>query len=739
MQKMDPVEGGEVSVGQEWPNINTRNEDKEEESSTFVDKKILRMMKMMGYQSGFGLGKNKQGVTQPVAVEPHLSKRGLGLEIKNLEYSKEEWDFSSDKPTVVEKIDWLYSQPDLQISEDEMAKWLREDKPVNNMDEESNFCDKQTLHDVLNGKNIFDVLDLKELCQARARANPFETIRSVFFMNRASLKMANIDAATDFMFTNINEGDLGPYYFADVCAGPGGFTEYILWRKKWLFKGFGLTLRSENDFKLTESFCASPVTFLPLYGAHGDGNACCPENISDFSEKVLFETENKGVHFMMSDGGFSVEGNENMQEILSKSLYICQCLIALEILRNHGHFVTKVFDIFTCFSVGLLYLMYNCFEKVCILKPNSSRPANSERYIICCNYKGRENVASIKNYLRKIVQRLWELKNDNNLDVTEIVPLSVLKSDHNFYSYVCNSNNRIAKNQTKNLQKLAAFCRNPLLTEYRQEQLRKQCLDYWKIPDKPKVPLPRYTTEDLLDETVDNRELLLVQPREIYSIEQLHTVVDDLNDWHYALMHCKKATNICNFYAGVGLSRVYRLQCNKWVRVKNLQLVRGTLLYGELVKEKCSMENSVGKVGYKYSLHVIDALRLGDLYLTDLKFDERIKLIKVYCKAINYEFRTNSIRIRAKTIDELQSLPLNGHLNKDKIFGTYFSPLPVLGYKVNNECYEVNSILLLKTSEHQSFHSTYVLRVQIFLEEDRQKFLSLESLIEFIRQKKALL
>ena len=22
-------------------------------------------------------------------------------------------------------------------------------------------------------------------------------------------------------------------YFADICAGPGGFSEYIMWRKKW--------------------------------------------------------------------------------------------------------------------------------------------------------------------------------------------------------------------------------------------------------------------------------------------------------------------------------------------------------------------------------------------------------------------------------------------------------------------------------------------------------------------------
>lgn len=37
---------------------------------------------------------------------------------------------------------------------------------------------------------------------------------------------------------------------------------------------------------------------------------------------------------MMSDGGFSVEGQDNVQEILSKQLYLCQCVIALMIVRG---------------------------------------------------------------------------------------------------------------------------------------------------------------------------------------------------------------------------------------------------------------------------------------------------------------------------------------------------------------------------------------------------------------------
>ena len=53
------------------------------------------------------------------------------------------------------------------------------------------------------------------------------------FSNRATVKMANTDRACNFMFTNpkgLRENGL--LYFADICAGAGGFSEHVLWRKK---------------------------------------------------------------------------------------------------------------------------------------------------------------------------------------------------------------------------------------------------------------------------------------------------------------------------------------------------------------------------------------------------------------------------------------------------------------------------------------------------------------------------
>ena len=55
-------------------------------------------------------------------------------------------------------------------------------------------------------------------------------------------------------------------YFADICAGPGGFSEYVLWRRKHRTKGFGFTIKGPNDFKLEEFFAASPEYFEPHYG-----------------------------------------------------------------------------------------------------------------------------------------------------------------------------------------------------------------------------------------------------------------------------------------------------------------------------------------------------------------------------------------------------------------------------------------------------------------------------------------
>ncbi len=79
-------------------------------------------------------------------------------------------------------------------------------------------------------------------------------------------------------------------------------------------------------------------------------------------------------------------------------------------LRHLIHFIISYS------SVGLVYLMYRAFESVCIQKPNTSRPANSERYLVC---KGkRKGADSIAQYMLEINARLNQVRKLFGLEIS---------------------------------------------------------------------------------------------------------------------------------------------------------------------------------------------------------------------------------------------------------------------------------------------------------------------------------
>jgi cap1 methyltransferase len=79
---------------------------------------------------------------------------------------------------------------------------MKEGDRKSTIDDETHFCDEEVLSCIMQCKSIFDRLGVAEMQRARTRSNPFETIRGGIFLNRAAMKMANMDAMLDFMFTN---------------------------------------------------------------------------------------------------------------------------------------------------------------------------------------------------------------------------------------------------------------------------------------------------------------------------------------------------------------------------------------------------------------------------------------------------------------------------------------------------------------------------------------------------------
>ncbi|KAI1724059.1 ftsJ-like methyltransferase domain-containing protein [Ditylenchus destructor] len=490
-----------------------------EDAGTSVSSGIgWNLMRKSGYKEGAGLGRSEQGRVAPVEAFNQPGRIGLGHEAAKVLAPNEDIDIdtTSEIKTIEEKPLWLACSDEVreEVRQKLDTSWIVESKPKRIIDDEDRYCSREIISEMIECKNVFDHFDNRTLNEARARANPYETVKAGFFQNRAAMKTANLDKIFDWRLSRdfdekrrLIKNPLAPdedrenvdresslFYFADVCAGPGGFSEYMLWRKAFYnAKGFGFTLKNKDDFKLFKFKAAPPEYFETYYGEKGDGNVMDPNNLSSLENFVKERCHGTGgVHLVMCDGGFSVEGQENIQEILSKRLYLCQFIVGLSLCRTKmgdkhgGNFLCKLFDLFTPFSMGLVYLMYTAFEKISLHKPLTSRPANSERYIFC---EGLTEFGAtiVKDYMVDInnrLDRIAEQRKKDLEDIYEVVPTEIIEQDLPFFNYVKDHNEFVANRQIYYLKKYRLYAQNKGAYDSDQGRLRDECLKYWQLPNK---------------------------------------------------------------------------------------------------------------------------------------------------------------------------------------------------------------------------------------------------------------
>ncbi|BHF57993.1 Cap-specific mRNA (nucleoside-2'-O-)-methyltransferase 1 [Sparganum proliferum] len=423
-----------------------------------VDNMGWKLMRNMGYESGKGLWADSQGRTEAVPIEMKKDRRGLGMNKSSsardlatpkfdFHHGPNAWHKDMEAPEVDDDHLWIWSRwgdPSPIVNgdvEDALQATPKErsiqhlllnptssealGEPVSEMRTQTLYCSKVLLHELFDYKDELDSISRDRVTDARMRSNPFENIRRGIFMNRAAMKMANMDHLLGYLFSRATRQN-EVLHFADVCAGPGGFSEYLLWRRcnppvpdktrthpetneageatkgdgeqevklaraDIKVRGYGMTLIGDCDFKLNDLVAGPVEAFWAHYGTDKNGDITSWANLNSFANFVRKCTDGKGVSVVMADGAFDVSGQQNRQEVLSKRIYLCQCLCALTVLRPGGHFITNMFDGFTEFSADLVRLMSHVFREIAFIKPVTSRPANSERYFLC---KGLLSTAS---------------------------------------------------------------------------------------------------------------------------------------------------------------------------------------------------------------------------------------------------------------------------------------------------------------------------------------------------------
>lgn len=207
----------------------------------------------------------------------------------------------------------------------------------------------------------------------------------------------------------------GPIKTCHICEAPGGFIEALL------------DIAQTSNIQISKCTCISLISAdkkIPIWrlgsryvqhgnisfceGVDGTGDIYNLKNINDFIKR-----SGKGqCSIITADGGFDFSNNYNMQETSFARMLACEIYIGLHVQCKGGVFVLKIFDMFSPSTISIIYILQCFYQQISIVKPCSSRPANSERYLICGGFLGLDEAFKTHNSVSFCYKVLREVVTD---------------------------------------------------------------------------------------------------------------------------------------------------------------------------------------------------------------------------------------------------------------------------------------------------------------------------------------
>ena len=263
-----------------------------------------------------------------------------------------------------------------------------------------------------------------EFREARTICNPYESLGNrnqkkkkrksrgglSQYVNRSAIKLANIDALSEYSLTSWPHETDRNFVFVDLCGAPGGFSEYIMYRRTEFSNpcyGFGMSLSGRNSDGVGVKWAVDHLSRYhrnsneesmsrgPFYhvcnGADGTGSIYNWDNVCKLQHDMTMIAGKNLAELVVADGGFDAQRDNNNQELIAFNLVVSQTAAALTLLREGGYFVLKMFGFRETGTRRMLNCLYSCFDIITFMKPISSRPASAERYLVCGGYAGAKH------------------------------------------------------------------------------------------------------------------------------------------------------------------------------------------------------------------------------------------------------------------------------------------------------------------------------------------------------------
>ena len=243
--------------------------------------------------------------------------------------------------------------------------------------------------------------------------------------------------------------------FLDLCGGPGAWSLFMLEIPS--ITGSGITIKTNDACRnwYDEIHTSKNYRCLEI----SETNDVCDLHVREKLGKESFD-------LVLADGAPSEKTypDENLQELYAARIIFSEISIGCTCLTDKGKLVIKIFDSFTDTMKSLIYLIIYSFKKVFVYKPPSSRPVNSERYLICLDYKRK---VGLKTLLPIVDNVLLQWKQE--LYPSSLIPVHNFHSDTKFYKSYEKYINESSTEQVKALTKV-----NDVLDEWTTNRSNKQ-------------------------------------------------------------------------------------------------------------------------------------------------------------------------------------------------------------------------------------------------------------------------
>lgn len=337
----------------------------------------------------------------------------------------------------------------------------------------AHFCDTKILKVLDAAMRELNSKCSDECVRLKKKINPFSSIGKAQFSTRTTVKAANMDSLVHFTCPldkqerPLLNATTDEFLYTDFYGDRDGFGEYIEWR----LRGQGKRARKFNvSAMMSHSRRQSNVS--------GTINITDQGTIERFVEYVRSSGGKDGLHLVAMEAYPIDYKSEKSFEMLCSQYSLCYCLMALSILRENGTFIMKLFKCLTPFTVGLLYLMYRCFGKITIVKPNSCGQHSAERFLVCKWKLSDTKTDIVRRYLMEKNDRMNEKKR-----IDWLVPMNVLQADKKFFKFIRNGNIQLSERILLCWQKMSDLQQmdDGKLVDPRANELRERCLKLWNL------------------------------------------------------------------------------------------------------------------------------------------------------------------------------------------------------------------------------------------------------------------